>query len=77
MSEMGLDVAGVMLSHILARLPLPEQNRIRAEFNFDGSSQGVARDTEILRAIRLSKKEELKKNQEQNGEVPTRGRKKP
>ena len=56
-----VDIAGSMLSHKLSKLPLVEQERIRAEFFFQGFSLGVDKNMEILRAIRLSQK--LLKNQ--------------
>ena len=71
MSEMGLDIVGAMITHKLSKLPLSEQERLRTEFAFEGLSQSVDKDTSLLRAIRLSLKNEKAK---QNGE-PTRGRK--
>ena len=34
------DMVGAMLAHNLSKLPVHEQERIRAEFGFDGSSLG-------------------------------------
>ena len=75
MSEMELctDPVGAMLSHKLSKLPLVEQELIRTEFKFQGVSLGLEKDFELLRAIRLSLRNEHLKAQEilrQNGELP-------
>ena len=68
-----VDVVGAMISHNLSKLPQVEQARIRAEFNFDGTSLGVDNDFDLLRTIRRSLQNEHLKAQEilrQNGDLP-------
>ena len=57
----GIDVAGVLLTSRLLRLPDDVAEGIRVQFGFTGQSMGLERDLEILRVAREATRALIKK----------------